>query len=138
MDYMNFNCIPDLPYDTVYFKFTFVADTMQMLREGWMIDDIVFYTGLQANPPVTTSYGMRIYPNPVSDMMNLEWAQTLEEDLFIRIIDMQGKTVFTKISGPNYSYPLTLQLQDLQAGTYVLSVASGDKFFNQPFIKVER
>jgi hypothetical protein len=42
MDYMNFNCIPDLPYDTVYFRFTFVADTVQMLREGWMIDDIVF------------------------------------------------------------------------------------------------
>jgi|GEM_PF-3664185 len=138
MNYSHLACVPAPPYDTVFFRFTMVTGTLAGYREGWLIDDIVFQTGIQGLDDYVIN-DMRVYPNPATEQINLEWTATSqEEELMIRIVDMQGRQVYSRISGPNFSFPLVIPLEDLQVGAYTLSVVTGDRQYTHKFIKVER
>lgn len=82
---------------------------------------------------------VNMFPNPSSDLLNIEIAQSDTGRLAIRIIDLQGRTLLTRSP---VKEPLTqLDISDLAEGAYYLKVAplNDDRLCRiEKIIKVKR
>ena len=91
------------------------------LTQGFQQSDIVVTP--VANGAETPEIDISVFPNPVSEILNIQWDQHTS-GLEFRMVDLHGKTV-RKGKG-NQSQQLQLQVSNLAAGTYVLSAVKGD------------
>lgn len=72
----------------------------------------------------------RFYPNPVQDIMQIEWQQSREGQL--QIVDMAGTIVRrSRLQKGNQQ----ISLEDLAAGLYLLRIQDGEIVQSQMFIK---
>ncbi len=69
-----------------------------------------------------------LYPNPTSSMLMISSSLTIDS---VEIIDVQGKTVKMSQVSANQ-----IDVQDLQAGVYVLKLISGNEVENRKFVKL--
>lgn len=74
-----------------------------------------------------------IYPNPVADELNLEFILKLESEVIVKIIDITGKEVYSKIVYMDGS-KFTISTEAFQAGTYFAVIYSGIGFISEKFI----
>jgi sugar lactone lactonase YvrE len=92
---------------------------------------MVTVTGLSSNMTVLES---KIYPNPTSDVLNIEPKQRLYGDLTMTISDMQGKVAYSsKVQGGEDSYKV--DISSLGSGVFVLELSNGRQMINQRIIK---
>lgn len=63
---------------------------------------------------------VKIYPNPVDDVLNIESFET-NEDLFVAFIDMYGKEV------KQTKWQREINVQDLTKGIYILRISTASK-----------
>ena len=75
---------------------------------------------------------LSLFPNPTSSQINLSFENNLES-ASLKIISLLGQTVLEKqnLSGNN----LSLDVQNLSNGVYVIKVTDGELIFNSKFIK---
>lgn len=73
---------------------------------------------------------LRVYPNPVSELLFVEVETGWIEEL--SLLDIHGRVVhkFTKISTPS----VKLNVSNLQKGIYVLRIQTNEEFFNHKII----
>ena len=69
-----------------------------------------------------------LYPNPTSSMLMISSSLPIDS---VEIIDLQGKTVKMSQVSANQ-----IDVQDLQAGVYVLKLISGNEVENRKFVKL--
>ena len=69
-----------------------------------------------------------LYPNPTSSMLMISSSLPIDS---VEIIDLQGKTVKMSQVSANQ-----IDVQDLQAGIYVLKLISGNEVENRKFVKL--
>lgn len=86
--------------------------------------DLAEATG--AKTPVSSIAVEKLRPNPASDQTVLEFSLKTATNLSIRVLDMQGKTVWQQ----NTFYPAgahyrSIPLHDIPAGTYAVVLESG-------------
>lgn len=85
---------------------------------------------------VSNEKKLTIYPNPVTDQLNVQFESSIAEETKIQIIDMQGMLVYQQIlssqSGLNYS---TIPVVNLKNGLYLCRLQNGDKLETCKFIK---
>lgn len=62
------------------------------------------------------THGFKIYPNPTSDMLEIEGFSKIKT---VRLIDMEGRILLNETSN-------TLEISDLKAGIYILEIESND------------
>ena len=72
-------------------------------------------------------------PNPVVNEATLTLSETYETGGSFRINDINGKRVKSGIINSNY---MTLQLSDLTAGTYFITIDGGNILYREKFIKL--
>jgi len=82
--------------------------------------------------------GFRIYPNPTSDVLYVQWlgSEGKTGDVSLKLIDMSGRTVLRKEFSPAQitSDRLTIDLGDLQEGIYLIQLSDGKNFATQKLI----
>jgi len=79
---------------------------------------------------------LQIYPNPSSDVINVELDDLIIGEYSIRIFSVSGSLVLNqKISNPNQTELIQLSINDLSPGSYTLSIRSEDRLYQQLFIK---
>lgn len=70
---------------------------------------------------------LELYPNPVSDILNIQLAEFAEGAFTLQMTDLQGKTIINnqvnQINGPLYR----LDVSELPNGIYLMSVYNQDK-----------
>ncbi|PVZ13990.1 T9SS type A sorting domain-containing protein [Porphyromonas loveana] len=86
------------------------------------ISDIV----ISSNAIVTTEQTFVAYPNPVKDVLNIEF----DGNFSIQIFDMAGRMVLTSEN------IRTIDVKALAAGNYVIKLTSGDKAYTDRFVKL--
>lgn len=79
-------------------------------------------------PQESSEARFSLYPNPTSSMLMISSSLTIDS---VEIIDVQGKMV--KLSKVRANQ---IDVQDLQAGVYVLRIISGNKVENRKFVKM--
>ncbi|MFO7575808.1 MAG: T9SS type A sorting domain-containing protein [Bacteroidales bacterium] len=71
---------------------------------------------------------IKVYPNPASEFVKIEFEQPVDSDIRMFILDFRGKVVETDIIGPG-TYFFEVNLQNLSSGIYFLRLQKG-KFVN--------
>jgi hypothetical protein len=110
-------------HDTVFFRFTFISDSLFANKDGWIIDNFNFWylceggVATVANPNLIT-----LYPNPSHGNLYFHTDKPHKEAT-ITIYDMQGRQVYNSPSPAN-GY-LNLQLPD---GVYTLKYSDEEEY----------
>ena len=112
------------------FTSTYVSEG-NLLTQGFHQPEIII-TSLE---PSEHEFAFNLYPNPTQQFVTVE--STLETELHVRIMDIQGRqvqasSVFTKI--------ITLDLHSLMSGNYLVAIsnASGKPIISYSLIKTEK
>ncbi|MFA7081359.1 MAG: T9SS type A sorting domain-containing protein [Bacteroidales bacterium] len=89
-------------------------------------DLVTLETLIGLNDIVTPTFG--VYPNPAIDFVTISDANGSE----IRIVDMLGRTLVSKVSTSNTE---TVSLNNLQSGMYMIQIIKDGKASTQKLIK---
>lgn len=115
------------PPDSLMIRFTFISDTIETNREGWMIDDILtasaewqLCTGINE----TSTNSLSIFPNPFSQQLTIESKEELKE-ANITIYNSTGTKV--KEIRNVFGQSITLQRDNLPSGIYYLVITENGK-----------
>jgi hypothetical protein len=79
-------------YDTLLIRFTFISDSIQTNKDGWIIDNFIFgyfYTGIN---DISTHNLFRIFPNPSNGNLKIE--TNSNKDLQVAIHNLNGICVY--------------------------------------------
>ncbi len=76
--------------------------------------------------PEIASAMISVYPNPASDMVTISSKESIEG---ITIVNVLGKTVYTRTAYGKEE--MTIDVSQLEAGMYVIRVATNQKVYNQ-------
>lgn len=69
-----------------------------------------------------------VWPNPVSDVVNVSIASDLNEDAFVTLYDIQGKRMMSqKLGESSDSMSGVLNVSNLVSGVYLVKVVQGEK-----------
>jgi len=88
-------------------------------------------------PEISSASAISIYPNPVNNYTSLTFTLTENADVSYEVFNALGKKIMssntlTYASGENTIYINTM---DIENGTYILKLKTGDKTFTTKFIK---
>ena len=79
---------------------------------------------------------LNIYPNPVSDFINIEFFAQNNSSVTFEIVDMSGKLVYQNIENANLGVNIfKFDLQNLNSGIYALRMIAGKEVNVVKFIK---
>ena len=79
---------------------------------------------------ITENFGLdsfSIYPNPNNGNFTVQFNSSTTNDIKIAIVDMRGREVFSKSYQNSGLFNQNLQLNNLQAGVYLVNVQDGNK-----------
>jgi peroxidase len=90
-------------------------------------------TKLSSTEPVNT-IGTKIFPNPASDILNVELGNT-DESSVIKIFSASGELVKTLVTGVNKNN-LQINVSGLAKGLYAINIVNGKEMKSFTFIKL--
>lgn len=125
------------PLDSLMVKFTFVSDSIETNREGWIIDQILTASAewqLCSGINEATKNNFRIFPNPTSQQITLESVEDLNGSELI-IYNSVGMIV-KEIDGVA-GRSITIQLNNLPPGFYYLSIFQNGKIVGMTKVLIE-
>ncbi|MDA3867503.1 MAG: T9SS type A sorting domain-containing protein [Salinivirgaceae bacterium] len=69
-----------------------------------------------------------MYPNPATDVLNIQLSAKITEKVTVNVIDLQGRVVssikqITEIEGANR---IAIDVQTLKPGTYIVNVTTSE------------
>ncbi|MGV3695473.1 zinc-dependent metalloprotease [Flavobacterium sp.] len=68
-----------------------------------------------------------IYPNPSKGNFNIQFENTTSNEIKVNVYDMRGRTIFENNYSNNVTFNENIQLNNAQAGVYLVSVTDGNK-----------
>jgi PKD repeat protein len=84
---------------------------------------------------IAIDQGITVYPNPAQEVLNIVLNSMKNGTAIIEVIDAVGKTVLTESIRVSVGLNKTvLELTQLEAGSYVLLLQTGNEQLTQPFV----
>ena len=127
-----FSCysfLPEMPLDSIIYRFTFHSSSPSISRDGWMIDDIQFNTWWESVNNLDKSY--LVYPNPVRDQFSINSTRGV---VYCEILNTLGRIV-KKIN--NYKLLRNINVSDLPSGLYFYKIKfENDRVSYGKFVKI--
>ncbi len=81
-------------------------------------------------------YRMDIYPNPASRKLILELDNANEEDIEVSVVSLSGQKLISDTYSKSKSHAkVSLNVKDLESGTYFIQVRQGEELINKSFVK---
>lgn len=115
--------MPDEPYYTVPFKkmrVVFVSDNWDE-SEGFSMD----FMALSAIEDFNGIEDMTVYPNPATDVLNIDLTLSQADKLNLRLVDMTGKLLKEEVvEGADGDNHLRFDINGVAKGLYLLEVAT--------------
>ncbi len=99
----SFKCTPESGgmVTNVWLKFTYINLKKNNLHEGWLIDNLVYavnhwceYFDIDVEG-IKTSIETTAYPNPAAHLLTIEYQNTGNQELELRVYEINGKRVLT-------------------------------------------
>lgn len=106
-------------WDTLYYRFTFISDSIQTNQEGWMLDDLPLIDWVEGIQDIGFRNEINIHPNPASTHITIE--TPIESQL--SILNLNGQELLKQTT----TEPKTvIDISTLPNGIYFVRV-TGDK-----------
>jgi hypothetical protein len=97
-----------------------------------------FYTGIDENTTnnLTNSNNILVYPNPVTNIVNIGYALSQKSNITIKIYDLNGKIVklVSLMNKPNGYHNEIINCSDLKRGSYIVQLLKGNNSSTSKFI----
>jgi len=100
--------------------------------------------GMSAEPDKIIMYsdqpewGVKVFPNPVKDVLNIQYTLSEKKDIILEIRDITGKKVMEeKLEELTGSSETSVTLSELREGIYFLKFYSADKKYFK-IIKIQK
>ena len=78
-----------------------------------------------------------IYPNPVTDLLNINYYSESQKDIELHVFDIVGRLVMSKdITIDAGENNIQLDVAQLQVGSHYISIQQGDQKITQRFVKL--
>lgn len=100
----------------------------QMLRRQILVNTSSSRKTLSAND------GLRIYPNPASDVINLTWNNSLVIPASATVYSVNGSTTYTVKLNSNDQHNASFDSSALAQGAYVLKVKTNEGVFSKKIV----
>ena len=81
--------------DTLYYRFTFISDSIQTNQDGWMLDDIQLTAHIEGIEDIASRDEIIIYPNPATDRITIS-AKTFTGEMDVSVYDIMGQPALKK------------------------------------------
>lgn len=79
---------------------------------------------------------LKVYPNPATDLLTVSLPEEFSTAFSIEIFNIDGSLASKKVEETSNSI-LSLEIDHLQAGTYILKMTGQDKLYTQKFMVIE-
>lgn len=113
--------------DTVLFRFTFLSDSLDNSREGWMIDNMLAHvTYPHTIQEVKLDNYINVYPNPANKIVNIETEKINGFHIIelMELIDQEGRVVDRWEKIPTKFW---FETKKYSSGTYFLKIRTNLK-----------
>jgi len=125
--------VNDLPLnhiDSVFYRFTFITDSVDSNEEGWMIDDISvgIYLGDFVVPIAADNNFISIYPNPCTNNLYIKSKKIATHAPQVSIYDALGRQLY---NSPLTTDHIPINLPD---GSYMLRYTADDVVAQKMFV----
>jgi len=105
-------------YDNLLVKFSFISDSVNSHKAGWMIDDIVFRGYSITGSVEKSNTGQpELFPNPTDGLISFEFPESIERKYYIEVYDLNGTLVKKE-----YMINRNIDIRDLKSGLYLLKI----------------
>lgn len=106
-------------------------------QSSWNIATVSQYAFSVVSSLVSTAESssdrVRIFPNPVSDNLNVEYGSLRAGKISIDLLDLNGKVVRTVFEGTHQGKQTYTWTKDLPSGYYLCRIVSASKSITKPF-----
>lgn len=110
---------------TVTNKGTLVPDRRGDLKQNY---SLIVTGGTTLNTNDTVFKTFNVWPNPISDQLNIAIQSQLSDDVFVTVYDILGKRIINeKLNFSNDFYTGTLNVEALNPGIYLVKVIQGNQ-----------
>jgi len=117
-----------------------------------ILDDIVIRvcsgTDIEFSMPIVTRtngvkvskgfmYDYKLYPNPVNDILNVDWTSPSNDPVTIQFIDAIGQLIYSKTNiDPVVNMSQAIDVADLEEGIYILKIRQNKTNHFEKFVKL--
>jgi hypothetical protein len=77
-----------------------------------------------------------LYPNPVSEILNIDLSAANDSELIIDIFDINGKILTTIKKSKNHK-SAQIELSEFHAGEYIMKIYSKDNYINNSYVIIK-
>jgi hypothetical protein len=121
----------------------FINNTMNLTenngsQSSWNIVDVSQYAFSGSTSIVSTSGSssdqVKIFPNPVSDNLNVEYWSSRTSKISIDLLDLNGKVLRNVFEGKHQGKQTFTWTNDLPSGFYLCRIISESKSITKPFL----
>jgi hypothetical protein len=109
--------------------YLFWIDTFNIVVEAPVIDSTDGINDLAGSV-------CRIYPNPATDQLTLEFDEILNENTSIKLLDITGKLVYSETLNNTGSLSHTINLSSLRKGLYLIRISNDEYSVTEKVIKI--
>ena len=81
--------------------------------------------------------GIRIYPNPTTNQLTIEFDERVNRNTSIAIMDITGKTVYSVTLDNTAPLIHTINLSSFEEGLYLIKINNDQYSYTEKVIKVE-
>jgi Secretion system C-terminal sorting domain len=124
---------PANTYNKVSIFFNFGTTGAAAGEKTYYWDDVKFGPLVGVNNTNAADAGIRVYPNPASDICTIAFPEALSSPVRLSLLDVNGKLVKTFNSTQQQS---TLDLAGIHGGVYFLNIEQGTKTYFQKLVVV--
>lgn len=111
--------------DTVYYKFTFISDSIENSKGGLMFDDLYFEDSYQVIDEGSNSkLSVDVFPIPTSSMLTFEIESIENSPILLELFDLNGKSILsTKYNDQDL---ININVESFQPGLYIFHITTID------------
>lgn len=127
MTWLSFN-------DSIIVRFTFLSDSVNTLKEGWMIDNMISHiTLVHTVKEVEQENYINVFPNPANNVIHIQAQKRMDYHIIERmeLIDSRGKVVDTWTNIPTKFW---FNTNDYIDGMYYLKIKTNLKTETLPIV----
>lgn len=117
--------------DTLYYRFTFISDSIQTNQDGWMLDDIRLIVHTEGIEDIGSRNEINIYPNPAANMITVS-AKTFNGEMDVSIYDILGQLGLQKTIDKN---KVDIDISSLSKGIYMVRVLGRNNYSVREIVK---